>query len=53
MIHTVLDQMFERQAREHQWLFTAGEQIRRWREEDAAKGEPWEIDREHEGIENA
>jgi hypothetical protein len=45
-----MDQMFAEQAQRHAWLSTAGEQIRRWREEDAAKGEPWEIDSQPKGA---
>lgn len=37
----VLDSISERQFQRHSWLFRAGEQIRRWKAEDAAAGMPW------------
>jgi hypothetical protein len=33
--------MLAEQERRHAWLYEAGEQIRRWKQEDAAAGQPW------------
>jgi hypothetical protein len=37
----------------HQWLFEAGEQIRRWREEDERNGISWESTRDGGGDRNS
>ena len=37
----VIENMHAEQERRHAWIGRAAEQIRRWKEEDAAAGMPW------------
>ena len=36
-----MDKLIADQNRRHAWLYEAGEQVRKWKEEDRLKGEPW------------
>lgn len=40
-IAAVIGEMTADQERRHAGILTAGEQIRRWRAEDSANGQPW------------
>jgi hypothetical protein len=38
---TVADQLIDLQLQRHAWLSTASRQVRQWKEEDRANGQPW------------
>jgi hypothetical protein len=37
----VADQLINLQLQRHAWLSTASKQVRQWKEEDRANGQPW------------
>lgn len=40
-IASAMDRLIDLQLERHAWLSRAAAQIRKWKEEDAERGEPW------------